>query len=333
MHLNAIDVTKTHEVKKHKHGSPLISCRFDPESKFVFFGAQDSRVWRWELSSDKKVELKGHDSWTRAMAFAANNTMLTTGFDGQLVWWGYKEEAPKPIRSVEAHQGWARCVAVDPSGQVAATAGNDLVVRLWDVESGKPIREFSGHESHIYNVAFHPDGKSLVSGDLKANLMHWDLESGKQTRAFKAEALYKYDKGFKADIGGIRAIDFNADGSLLACAGITNVTNAFAGVGNPCVELIDWKTAKRKTQHLSKAKLRGVAWGVGMHSSAITIGVSGGGGGGHLLFWKHAEQNEFHTHKRPNSARDLDLASNDTDLATAHADGHIRIHRMTPKAK
>ena len=37
---------------------------------------------------------------------------------------------------------------------------------------------------------------------------------------------------------------FSADGAYLVCAGITNVSNAFAGTGNPLFVLFDWKTGK-----------------------------------------------------------------------------------------
>ena len=64
-----IEPTKTHLTKQLKHTSPLISCRFDPTENYVFFGAQDSRVWRWHISSNVKVELAGHESWVRGLAF------------------------------------------------------------------------------------------------------------------------------------------------------------------------------------------------------------------------------------------------------------------------
>ena len=51
-----------------------------------------------------------------------------------------------------------------------------------------------------------------------------------------------------ADHGGARGMAFAADGSKLACSGITNVSNAFAGVGNPAVVLIDWKSGKSTPQ-------------------------------------------------------------------------------------
>ncbi|MDP6445348.1 MAG: hypothetical protein QGG36_30275 [Pirellulaceae bacterium] len=326
--LPKLDAAKTHEIKKHKHNSPIVGCRFDPTGRYVFFGAQDSRVWRWDWAAGKKVELKGHGSWVRGIAFTPDGqTMLTGGYEGKLIWWSLQGDAPTQLRAVDAHEGWIRAVAVTRDGRTAATVGNDLIVRLWNVADGKKLREMKGHESHIYNVVFHPDGGDLVTGDLKAKLIHWRT-TGEKVREMAAESLYKYDSGFRADIGGPRGMVFNRDGSILACSGITNVTNAFAGVGNPSIELLDWTSGKRKIQHLSKGKLRGVGWAVAQHPDGFTIGLSGGGGGGFLLFWKPDEANEFHQLKLPNTARDMDVSSNRIDVITGHYDGHLRIFRM-----
>ncbi len=142
----------------------------------------------------------------------------------------------------------------------------------------------------------------------------------------------KYDKTFKAYIGGVRSMAFNPDGSRLAVGGITNVSNAFAGVGNPSVVVFDWATGKQVVEHLSKAKLRGVAWGVALHATGITIAASGGSGGGHLLFWKAGEANEFHSLKLKDTARDLHLSPDGKQVVTAHYDGHVRIYRMEEKS-
>jgi WD40 repeat protein len=327
-----IDVTKTHIAKELKHDSPIISCRFDPTGKYVFFGAQDFKVWRWEWSGDAKIELN-HNAWVRGIAFHPNGeTVLTTGYDGRLVWWPTAEDKPEALRETQAHDGWARSVAVSPDGSLVATAGNDHKVKLWNFADGSLVKEFAGHECHVYNVLFHPDGKSLVSGDLKANLIHWNIETGEQSRKMTAEALCKYDTTFLADIGGFRGLAFDASGKRLAGSGITNVTNAFAGIGNPAVVEYDWASAELKIQHESKAKLQGVGWGVVFHPEDFLIGISGGGGGGFLLFWKPDGKEEFHQFKFPNNARDLDLASDGLHVVTGHYDRHVRVSRLAEKS-
>lgn len=327
-----LDFTKTHVAKEHQHNSPLISCRFDPTGRYVFFGAQDSKIWRWDWSGQQKVELSGHDSWVRAMAFTPDGaTMLSGGYDGRLVWWPVGAEQPTPARTIDAHQGWVRSVAVSPDGSLVASAGNDNLVKLWNTTDGSLVRTLAGHDRYVYNVAFHPAGKDLVSGDLMGNLVHWEVATGNQVRTFKAAALHKYDPTFKADIGGLRGLVFDKSGQRLAGSGITNVTNAFAGVGNPVIVEFDWETAKETVQHASKDKLQGAAWSLALHPDGTVIGVSGGGGGGFLLFWKPDQKVEFHKFKLPNTARDMDLAADGLHLATAHYDQKLRICKMADK--
>ena len=74
----------------------------------------------------------------------------------------------------------------------------------------------------------HPDGESLVSEDLMGEIFVWNAKTGQRTRELKS-VMTGFDNKFQADMGGARDMAFNADGSLLGCAGITNVVNSFAG--------------------------------------------------------------------------------------------------------
>jgi WD40 repeat protein len=329
--MKKIDPAQARAAGEHKHGSPLIACRFDPSGRFVFAAAQDNSIQRVALEGGKKVALAGHKSWVRALAFAAKEKLLFSGdYAGRVLAWPLDADAPAPARAIEAHDGWVRALAVSPDGKLLASCGNDHLVKLWTVAEGKPAGELSGHGCHVYNVAFHPDGKSVVSGDLKGVVRQWDLASGKAVRDFDASALYKYDGSFRADIGGVRGMAFNADGSLLACAGITEVTNAFAGVGKPLVVLFDVKTGQKKQSLKPKTGFQGTAWGVAFHPDGFLAGV-GGGSGGALWFWKPEQAEAFHTVGLPNNARDLALHPDGTRLAVPFYDGAVRLYELTAK--
>ena len=326
------DVTKTHVVHEFKHASPLISCRFHPVDEAVFFGAEDNAVWRWNWTADpeKVVGFAAHDSWIRAIDFAQDGELLLTGgYDGRLIWWPARDAQPKPLRAVDAHRGWLRALDVSPDGQLVASVGNDHLVRLWSIADGELVRELQGHDCHVYHAAFHPSADALVSGDLKGQLIHWETSTGKEVRRFKAEPLYKYDGGFRADIGGFRGLTFDHDGKFLAGSGITKVTNAFAGVGNPCVVVFDWESAETQIVHESKAKHKGVAWNVRfLREGGLRVAVAGGSSGGYLLFWKPDGKEEFHQLKLPNTGRDMDVSEDELRIATAHYDRKIRISLM-----
>lgn len=327
------DPLQTHVVTQLKHDAPLISCRFDPTGRYVFAGSQDNNVIRWELATSTKTVFAAHDSWVRSFGFSKSGDVLVTGgYDGRLIWWSTTAEQPTPIKTVDAHAGWVRAIAVSPDGQLLASCGNDKKVRLWQMTDGAPVRELSGHARDVYHVAFHPDGQQLVSGDLVALFFHWNVATGERVREFKIDSLSKFDGGFLADYGGPHGLTFNSDGTRLVASGITNVSNAFAGIGNPIVSEINWADGKEAIAHLTKANMNGVAWGLVWHPEGFAIGALGGHAGGKLGFWKPDAKDEFHLFDLGNSVRDLALHPDGLQLATPHHDGHCRISRMAPKA-
>ena len=329
------DPAQTRLVQELKHNSPLIACRFDPSGRFVLGACQDNTVQRWELANGQKTSLIGHTSWVRALAGQPGGELLITAdYRGQMFWWRTAAETPTPLRAVEAHRGWVRAVAVSPDGRLLATGGNDNLVKLWSAHDGKPLRAFAGHANHVYNVAFHPDGRSLVSGDLKGVLKQWDLTTGKAVRDLDAGPLYKYDETFLVDFGGPRSLEFSPDGALLACAGITNQTNALAGVGTPGVVLFDAKSGQRKQVLVPKDDFSGTAWRAVFHPDGFLVGAGSGRvkGNGALWFWKPDEAAAFASLKLPTNARDMDLHPDGRRLAVAFYDDSVRIYDMGPKA-
>jgi WD40 repeat protein len=347
----APDPTKVKLDRPFKHGSPLIGCRYDPYGRFLFTTATNNSFCRFDLVTGQKITLAGHASWVRGMAFVPHAddvtvqsavsqgmlglaggwgsaiappkplpfTLVSGDYHGKLLWWAGEPDEPKPVRQVEAHDGWVRAVAASPDGRLIASCGNDGLVKLWSAANGAPVRTFAGHGCHVYNVAFHPDGDRLVSADLKGVIKDWDWKAGKLVRDLDAKALHKYDAGFMADIGGARGLAFSGGGTRLAVCGITNVSNAFAGVGNPLVVAFNWADGK-PLPLTPKDGVQGTAWGVAFHSLGLTI-ACGGGAGAWVWFWQGAAAASAHVVKLAASGRDLALHPAGDRFAVAGADG------------
>ena len=256
--------------------------------------------------------------------------MFTACWGGVVNAWETAPAEPKPLQSIAAHKGAARFVRVSPDGQHLATCGNDLLVKVWNLADGKQLQQFAGHERHVYGVAFHPDGEHLVSQDLMGAVYVWNLKTGKQQRRIDASVMTGYDNKFAADMGGSRDLAFNADGSQWASAGITKVSNSFAGVQDPIIVVFNWPEGQEPQHFKAADTFKGIAWGVRFHADGFIIGAGADRSGkGELWFFKSGQEQPFHTVKFKNAARGLDLLSDQRRLAVAHADGHVRLYRMT----
>lgn len=326
-----IDPTRTRMSKELRHASPLFSCRYDPTGRYLFAGAQDFGIERWDLEvalpAPPRTTLAGHRSWIRALAFHAGERKLLSGdYHGKVLIWSYDDSSPFAETTLDAHDGWLRAIAVAPDGRTFATCGNDRLVKIWSFADTRLLQTFRGHESHVYNLAFHPTEPFLVSGDLGGRLKQWDLRSGEETRTFDATVLFRHDTTFRADHGGIRSMAFRQDGDEFVVMGITNVSNAFAGIGNPAAILFDWSTGQRRQILRPAAAFQGTGWGVAYHPSGHILGVAGGNGGA-LYFWQGDREPAVHTVALPNNARDLSPHPDGSAVAIAFFDG-IRIYSL-----
>lgn len=314
------DPKKAKELKQFTHGEALTNCRLDPSGKYVFAGAEDFGVYRWEIETGEKVVYRGaHDSWVRRIDFSIDGKqVLTSGWDGRVVVWDVQPETiqtvelpveqtesedasepvepkvelvvDKPVRIVEAHRGFSRWVHAGPNGKYIATCGNDKIIKLWDARRWKLKKEFVGHGRHPYAVMIHPDGESLVSEDLMGEIFVWNAKTGQRTRELKS-VMTGFDNKFQADMGGARDMAFNADGSLLGCAGITNVVNSFAGQQDPIICVVDWATKEISSHLRTKSNSAGVAWGVRFHPEGFVVGAMGNQNGkGTVEFWSLADE-------------------------------------------
>lgn len=103
-------------------------------------------------------------------------------------------------------------MAFSPDGQLVATAGNEGMLKLWDLKTGKQSQSLvhinsADIDMSVYSVAFGRDGKKIYAGNGDGTISEWDLTAGKETRVWKAH-----------DPTNLKLV-FNPDFSLLASYG------------------------------------------------------------------------------------------------------------------
>jgi WD40 repeat protein len=294
----AIDPAKARVKTTFPHPATLYALCADPSGKRLYAGSEDYGVHIFDLDSPKKepaARWTKHDNYVSALVAvtrSARTLVISASYDRSLVWWdAARGEA---IRTVEAHAGWVRNLAALPDGSRVASCGDDMLVKLWDVDSGRPVRTFAGHapktpQGHVtalYALAVSPDGKHLASGDRHGTVIVWETDTGRVAQRFEVPALYTYDpRQRKRSIGGIRAVKFSNDGQFLAAGGIGQVNNVDGLEGPVHVEVWDWK--KPQVRFTGGAGHKGMLEDLLWHPDRTwLIGGGGGSDGGLLAFWK-----------------------------------------------
>ncbi|WP_341530231.1 caspase family protein [Nostoc sp. UHCC 0302] len=98
-----------------------------------------------------------------------------------------------------------RYVDFSPDGQLLVTGTEDGIGRLWNLQ-GQLLAELKGHQSRVRSIRFSPNGQLIASGSDDDTIRIWNLQ-GQQLR------------GWKANQNSVNSVSFSPNGQLLATAG------------------------------------------------------------------------------------------------------------------
>jgi WD40 repeat protein len=76
------------------------------------------------------------------------------------------------------HERRITSICLSPNLRTLASASEDGVIRLWDLESRKVKLELTGHRGSVLALAISPDARLLASVGEDASVRLWDVETG-----------------------------------------------------------------------------------------------------------------------------------------------------------
>jgi WD40 repeat protein len=113
------------------------------------------------------------------------------------------------IREYSGHTDRVWAVSLSSDGQIAASAGWDGTIRIWDLHTGDSIRVIEADMGKILAVSFLPNSDRLVAaGRAKVTLM--DARTGNQIWTFHGLRSF------------VNAVAVSADGNRIAVGGRDN---------------------------------------------------------------------------------------------------------------
>ncbi|XP_037385232.2 WD repeat-containing protein 36 [Talpa occidentalis] len=119
---------------------------------------------------------QAHKGSVRGVAVdGLNQLMVTTGSEGLLKFWNFKNKILIHSMSLSSSPN---IMLLHRDSGILGLALDDFSICVLDIETRKIVREFSGHQGQINDMAFSPDGRWLISASMDCSIRTWDLPSG-----------------------------------------------------------------------------------------------------------------------------------------------------------
>jgi WD40 repeat protein len=116
------------------------------------------------------------------------------------------------LKTLGAGQTVVNSVAILPDGNRLLTAGNDGVVRVWNLGKNSCERELRGHSGLIRSVRVDASGKLALSAGWDATLRLWNINNGNCLRILSGHEEYIQDADLASD--GKLAVSASADATV-----------------------------------------------------------------------------------------------------------------------
>ncbi len=145
----------------------------------------------------------------------------------------YEVVTGKEVARLEGHTDIVLSLAFSPDGKRLVSGGEDLALRLWNLETGKTLAKREGkdgHHSQVVCVAFAPDGKRVLTGSTgtkgrlgekkdvtdRRTLRVWEITDPDPRTG---EVFLYEERLFEVPYGAIRAAAFSAEGDRVVSGG------------------------------------------------------------------------------------------------------------------
>jgi WD40 repeat protein len=221
------------------NGPAVSSLTFSGSSRTLAVGYSDGSVSFWGSPPARRPKLakstfSAGKSAVVCLSFVGSRLATANAETSARIWSAATAKITQKAQL--SHGGPVRCVAISPDGKLAATGGDDWIVRTFDISKAKPVERFyipTAHTAGVYGAAFSPDCTTLATGSYDKMVRTWSL-----TKAAPEAKL-----ALKGEAQPIYCVDFSPDGKLLAASGLSlKVRQWEAKTGKPRTSLVGQST-------------------------------------------------------------------------------------------
>ena len=159
-------------------GGDMFAASFSPDGHRIITASSDgfARLWRAETDEAESV-YRAHTDLNDVAYAPSGGRVLVAATHEARIWNSRSEAATQILGPIHGSEVSMDSVAYSPLGDEVATAGNDLLARLWDPETAH-VTELKTQNEQT-DIAYSSDGQRVITwnvdGDGGANV--WDLRT------------------------------------------------------------------------------------------------------------------------------------------------------------
>lgn len=191
----------------------LTCCRFHPLDRYFLTVSSEGTLRTFDSADFRpKGTLKNPDENTFCGTFSPDGLYFIAGGLRRLTIWETGNWTV--VKSLRGHGGPIYACAFSPDGQWIASASEDGMIGLWNVQDALQIgsQQAEGHVLTIFDCGFSQDGKEIATASMDGSIKLWDGIDGRELLT-----LARLDSsGYPV---WLKCVAFSPDGEWVAAGG------------------------------------------------------------------------------------------------------------------
>lgn len=156
--------------------SIFIKLVFSSNSRLIaaYDNFSHPRIWDVETQNEVTPAFMNNSVY---LAFSVDNTLIATGYGGQMVLWDVVGTEIAERGRIEV--SGVRKLIFSPDTKYLLSeivSGMNYFISVWDIETGNRLLTLPGHTEYITTMQFSHNGKTFASGSQDGTILLWDWE-------------------------------------------------------------------------------------------------------------------------------------------------------------
>ncbi|CDO95916.1 unnamed protein product [Kluyveromyces dobzhanskii CBS 2104] len=168
------------------HTGDVLSVAIDANSSKIISASRDKTIRVWNTVGDCAYVLLGHTDWVTKVRVAPKNlddgevddgriTFVSAGMDKIVRSWSLNEDSYRIEADFIGHNNYINVVQPSPDGSLAASAGKDGQIYVWNLKHKSAFMNFDAKDE-VFALAFSPS-RFWLTAATASGIKIYDLEN------------------------------------------------------------------------------------------------------------------------------------------------------------